>query len=178
VAEPADRESALVVPVTAAGRVVEELREELDPASVLGVPAHVTVLYPFLTPDAIDARLVLTLADLFAPVPSFRFSLASVGWFGRDVVWLRPEPDEPFCRLTELVTGRWPELQPYGGAYDQVIPHLTVGDLPSDPRLHDAARQVGSSLPIACLAGEVWLMTGSTSPGSWTTRSRFPLADK
>ena len=174
-AELPDTESALLVPVPAAGRAVERLREELDPASVLGVPAHVTVLYPFIAPDTIDGRLVSTLADLFASVPSFRFSLASVGWFGRDVVWLRPEPDEPFGRLTELITGRWPELQPYGGAHDQVVPHLTVADLPSDPRLDDAAREVEASLPIACLAEEVRLMTGSTSPGSWTTRSRFRL---
>lgn len=177
-AEAADTESALLVPVPAAGRVVERLRKELDPASVLGVPAHVTVLYPFIAPGTVDDRLVSTLAELFASVPSFRFSLASVGWFGRDVVWLRPEPAEPFCRLTKLVTGRWPELQPYGGAYAEVVPHLTVGDLSSDPRLDDAARQVGAALPITCVAEEVWLMAGSTSPGSWTTRSRFPLADE
>jgi hypothetical protein len=30
-------------------------------------------------------------------------------------------------------------------------------------------------LPIACTAEEVWLMSGSSAPGSWKIEARFPL---
>jgi hypothetical protein len=43
-------ESALLIPVPAAEPTVQRWRERLDPACRLGVPAHVTLLYPFVAP--------------------------------------------------------------------------------------------------------------------------------
>jgi hypothetical protein len=40
--------SAVLVPVPEAERVVSRYRARLDGAAALGVPAHVTVLYPFV----------------------------------------------------------------------------------------------------------------------------------
>ena len=168
-----DTESALVVPVPAA-TLVEPFRDELDSSAALGVPAHVTVLYPFIAPELVDGQLNAVLTDLFASIAPFSFELAAVGWFGTEVLWLRPEPDEPFRRLTVTVTSRWPHLPPYGGIHEEVVPHLTIGDPPPAPRLEEAARLVSASLPITCVADEVWLMAGSDAPGSWTVRSRFP----
>jgi hypothetical protein len=45
--------SALIVEVPAAEPVVARHRERLDSSAPLGIPAHVTVLYPFMRPDAI-----------------------------------------------------------------------------------------------------------------------------
>ena len=47
-----DTESAVLVPIPAAERVVSTHRSRLDGAAALGVPAHVTVLFPFVPPTA------------------------------------------------------------------------------------------------------------------------------
>ena len=36
------------------------------------------------------------------------------------------KPVEPFRALTAQLCDRWPEAPPYGGAYPEVVPHLTV----------------------------------------------------
>jgi len=48
-----DTQSAVLVPVLEAERVVSPHRSRLDGAAALGVPAHVTVLFPFVPPPAI-----------------------------------------------------------------------------------------------------------------------------
>lgn len=42
------------------------------------------------------------------------------------VVYLAPKPAALFIAFTQAVVERWPEHQPYGGAYEEIIPHLTV----------------------------------------------------
>ena len=49
-------QSAVIVAIPEAEAAVAALRLRLDPAAAWGVPAHVTVLYPFLPPDEIDGR--------------------------------------------------------------------------------------------------------------------------
>ena len=46
--------TGLIVEVPDAELVVAHWREQLDPHAMLGVPAHVTVLFPFAAPDRID----------------------------------------------------------------------------------------------------------------------------
>jgi hypothetical protein len=68
-AEPVtDSESAVLVPVPEAERVVSPHRSRLDRAAALGVPAHVTVLYPFMPPAAITPSVVEALAAAVASV--------------------------------------------------------------------------------------------------------------
>ena len=87
---PATAQSALLITVPAAEAAVGEHRARLDPSARDGVPAHLTVLYPFLAPPLIDDAVLASLAALFAPVPAFAFTLDRVGWFGDDVAWLGP----------------------------------------------------------------------------------------
>lgn len=48
----APTQTAVIVPVPAAEALVGSHRRRLDRAAGWGVPAHVTVLYPFLHPEA------------------------------------------------------------------------------------------------------------------------------
>jgi hypothetical protein len=57
--------TALLVPVTAAGKEIADLRH-LDPAAGFGLPAHVTVLYPFGLVDLLDEALRSKLRRVFA----------------------------------------------------------------------------------------------------------------
>ena len=93
-------ESALLVTVAAAEPAVARHRSRLDTSAAVGVPAHITVLYPFLPPDLIDADTHATLARLFASVPGFPFTLDQTRWFPDPVLWLGPSDPARFSALT------------------------------------------------------------------------------
>jgi hypothetical protein len=170
--------SAVLVRVPEAERVVSRLRARLDPAAAAGVPAHVTVLYPFVAPSAITAGTVAALAEAVASVAAFECRFADTAWFGQDVLWLAPRPEEPFRALTRAACAAFPGYLPYGGAFDDVIPHLTVGDRPAGgvTDLRAAEAELRPRLPVAARVSRVWLMTGSMAPDSWHTEAELPLA--
>ena len=152
-------------------------RERLDEnAAFLGIPAHVTVLAPFAAPGKIGPPVLDSLSRLFCAVPRFRFRLVRTAWFGEQVLWLAPEDDGPFRTLTELVHGAFPACPPYGGVFDDVIPHLTVGLGQPLADLRAAEESLRPQLPIEASADAVTLMTGPVSGGRWSRVARFPLA--
>jgi 2'-5' RNA ligase len=125
---PDDRESALLVVVPEAELAVGRHRARLDRSARDGVPAHLTVLYPFLRPASIDAPVLASLRGLFAGFPPFAVTLDRVGWFGTEVVWLGPRDERPFQALTSGAFAAFPDCPPYGGRHADVVPHLTIGD--------------------------------------------------
>lgn len=171
----APTESALVVTVPAAEPVVGRWRRTLDRAAAWGVPAHVTVVYPFVPPDRLDDGVLAGVRAAVGGVPGFDCVFGAVRWFGADVVWLAPEPDEPFRALTAAVWRRFPEAPPYGGEFADPIPHLTIGHV-DPPALRRAAAAVAPELPVVARVEAVTLLVGTDAPGSWHPAATFPLA--
>ena len=62
----------------------------------LGLPAHVTVLFPFRPVSGLGRSTARTLRDVASESRPFTFRLVRIGRFP-DVVYLAPEPDEPFA---------------------------------------------------------------------------------
>jgi 2'-5' RNA ligase len=152
--------TSLIVPVAVADPLLHESSREP------GLPAHITVLYPFLTTKAIDDATGLALASVVEDVAAFEFVLSEIRRFP-GVVYLAPEPATPFIALTEALVERWPSNPPYEGAFDEITPHLTVAYGESVPE------SLAAQLPVAARAEEVWLM--SRVAGRWVQRRRFPL---
>jgi 2'-5' RNA ligase len=163
--------SALIVAVPEAEPLVHDWRMHYDNAE-LGIPAHVTLIFPFVPAEEIGEELVEELRELFAAQPAFSFTLAGVARFA-DVAWLAPDPSDPFRRLTDLIFSRYPDYPPYGGLHEEVLPHLTVamGDAALQDEV-DAA--LTPHLPIAAHAGEVTLLVEDEA-GQWSESERFPL---
>ena len=170
-------ESAVVVPVPEAEHVVRRYRTRLDPTAVQGMPAHVTILYPFVQPDAITDVTIETLATAVGSVAAFDCEFSRTNWFREEVLWLAPEPDGPFQALTSAVLASFPGFPPYGGAYD-AVPHLTVGQQPASGvrELRAAEADLQRSPPIRARVARAWLMTGSTAPDTWRAIVELPLA--
>ena len=99
-------QSALLLPVPAAETAVGPHRARLDLSARDGVPAHITVLYPFLPPAEIRPDVLAELSRLFAGAPRFSFTLDRVRWFDESVVWLGPSDESPFRALTALARRR------------------------------------------------------------------------
>lgn len=169
-------ESAVVVVVPEVEGVVGPVRARLDPVAALGVPAHVTVLFPFLPPEQIDAGVLAGLAEAVAETPAFEATFPGTAWFGDEVLWLSPEPADPFRALTYAVWQRFPQCPPYGGEHPTVTPHLTVGHQAPRPVLEEAERGLLPHLPLRVPVTHVSLLLGPTgSAPTWTVAQRFPL---
>jgi 2'-5' RNA ligase len=166
--------SAVVVPVPEAEPRVGTLRATLDPSAALGVPAHVTIMFPFVPPADIDDGVLAALREVFAAAPAFEVEFSKIGWFP-DVVWWAPEPAEPFVALTRAVSARF-GMEPYeGGHGDVVVPHLTIGHGAPMERLRAAEAEVAAGPPVRATVRSAALLTGSRAAASWSTVAELPL---
>ena len=111
-------QSTLFVPVPEAEPWVKDLRERYDPIAAAGVPAHITVLFPFISPDLLTASDLVRTAEIFQCFQSFGFRLEQVDRFPESL-YLVPEPDEPLISLTEAIVREFPEYPPYGGKFTE-----------------------------------------------------------
>jgi len=169
---PAAGESAIIVPVQVPV-AVNLLRNRMDPSAAQGVPAHVTLIYPFMPPDQLKDAVRRTVERIIASEAAFPFTLASVRRWPT-VVYLVPEPAEPFRRLTDALAAAFPDYPPYQGAHDDVVPHLTVAQNVPDDYFAAAEHALPGMLPIRDVAREAWLI-GHTPEQPWHTLWRLPL---
>lgn len=170
-------EKALVILVPEAEALAGPYRAIHDSSAAVGVPAHITINYPFLPQGEDSQDLRQRLATLFAQQPAFDFALTEVRTF-TGVVYLAPEPAQRFKELIDLVASSFPESPPYGGVFSEVIPHLTVADSEDEAIVAAVADMVRASaaglLPIAARAAEVVLMDNRS--GRWEKCAVFPLS--
>ena len=171
----ATEETAVLIPVPEAEDAVRDIRASLDPAAARGIPAHVTLLYPFVPPDRLTAEVLERVAAVVESVAPFDAVLTEPGWFGDTVLWLRPEPA---CRFSDLTAGLWaafPEYPPYAGAFPASVPHLTVGQDLSRECLQSAADELPRHLPIPFRVDRAVVMTGAPDEQVWEVRAEFAL---
>jgi 2'-5' RNA ligase len=163
--------SALHVAIPSADPIVAADRLRWDSAGV-AVPAHVTILFPFLHPDGLDADADAALREVVAGVEPFQVRFARIGRFPT-VTWLEPEPSGPFARLTDAVVARWPDHPPYEGEHAEVVHHLTVAD-GAPPEVHARlARELTPMLPIVDHVSEVTLSVRRS--GRWSVEQSYRL---
>lgn len=176
------RESAVLIAVSAAEDLVGPWRAEHDESAGAGVPAHITLLFPFVRPERLDAHVVGELRELFAETSPFGFTLARTARFGEpgteeQILYLEPEPSTPFVRLTESVAARFPGFPPYAGAHDVVVPHLTVAQSMDDGLISGIEAALAPGLPIETEAREATLMEQGRD-GMWRVRERLAFASR
>lgn len=152
--------TGIVIPVREAETLVRSRTLQVPPAlrpigSSIG--AHVTLLAPFHPEADIDDAVLDHLAGFFADLPPFSFGLTDVCEFPGGITYLAPEPAAPFRRLTLELHRAFPEFPPYGGAFDDIVPHLTV-PLPPSETTAELRAAIGSQLPIHAHATEALLM--------------------
>ena len=150
--------------------MVETWRRAHTRDGAAGMPAHITLLYPFAPFEEADLEGVSELASATDP---FSFELAAVHEWPDGVVWLEPRPSEPFVRLTERCVERFPSWPPYGGIHDEIVPHLTVVHTNDAGARAAAAGAVAGSLPIHCGANELSVMR--VVDRRWTTYTALPF---
>jgi 2'-5' RNA ligase len=165
--------SGLVLLTPALDERFGDLRGRHDPAARQGMPAHVTVLYPFLDPKKLTATPRARLAEAIRRVGALELTFAKVGRFP-EVLWLAPEPAGAVVALTEAIVAAFPDHRPYGGQFETVIPHVTIAmgeglDLGAlEPELRHRL-----ATPIVQRVEAVSLFT--TVRRRWREIDRFPM---
>jgi hypothetical protein len=165
-------ETALLATITEADLLVGHWRQQFDSSAAAGVPAHVTVLYPFLNIDRIDAGTLDTLRTLIGGHRAFTVRFERCARFP-DALYLAPTPDQPFRDLTEALVARWPEAPPYGGQFTDVVPHLTVAHTPQPRIFDDIAAALTRHLPITSRVTSIQLLVNDGT--RWKLRTDLRL---
>ena len=168
--------TALVIAVSEAEPAVGSWRTAHDPSAALGVPAHVTLLFPFVPREEVDARTRSTVVDAIARsrVAPFTSRYERIGRFP-GVLYLEPEPRDMFECLIGALVDAFPTYPPYGGAFGTVVPHLTVVD---DERadLDAIEASVRDGLPVVAPVAEItWIAEGTEG---WETLETLALVSR
>jgi 2'-5' RNA ligase len=167
-------ETALICRVPEAEPFIARYRQRFDPSARRNVPAHVTILYPFLAPDEIDAEVLAVLRGIAGKVRRFDYRLSKTRRFPVSL-YLAPEPDHAFATLTDAVYRAFPDHPPFAGKFDTVVPHVTVAHA-DDPQLCEIEIELRIALPPAGVPArceEVVLIENSS--GRWEPMHTFAL---
>jgi hypothetical protein len=89
------------------------------------------------------------------------------------VLYLDPEPVDELRQLTLDIAEAWPDNPPYAGAFDEVVPHLTVAHGIDDDLLARAEAAVCRELPIETTLHEaqLWAYSGRR----WQVKEHLPF---
>ncbi|MCD0445842.1 2'-5' RNA ligase family protein [Glycomyces sp. A-F 0318] len=166
-------QTALLVVVDDVEPLVDPWRQRFNTSAAAGLPAHVTVLIPFLDIKRIDPAVRNELTALFARQDRFSVEFGKVGRFSH-VRYLQPTPAQRFRELTEAVVARWPEAPPYGGQFTEVHPHLTVANDQSPEVFDEIEAAIEAQLPLSTVVSSVSLFVSDGS--RWHRRHEFPFA--
>ena len=110
------RRSAIVVPVRLPAPLRALMLRESESAR-LGVPGHVTLLFPFVAAPAITADVLASIARVVRDAPAFDAAFREVRRFEpgegarNGVVWLAPAPARPFLSLTDRLSQAFPSTR-------------------------------------------------------------------
>lgn len=168
--------SAIVAQIRLPDRLEAIRLEHVDNAR-LGVPAHVTLLFPFVPAASIDSRVIAGAAVAIARTAAFDVEFREVTSFDpgptpEGVVWLRPAPSAPFLVLTESLVDAFPGYLPYEGLHEEVVPHLTLAEMGMD--IAGIKRRASETLPFRRRVAAAVLLVEDGS-GRWRARRRLPL---
>ena len=153
---------------------LERLRRRSVRDSIEGVPAHLTMLYPFVEPARLGPAVRHRLAQVVAAVPAFEYRLTGrASW--PDTVYVAVAPVEPFVELQRALAVAFPDFPLYGADSGfEFVPHVTIAEGPAveDPRT--LADQGWRTLPRAGRALSVEVIA-RPSRAPWRTIWRLPL---
>jgi len=159
-----------VTPLPAA---LERLRRDHVANARQGVPAHITLLYPFARPDRRLAGLRGAVAEVCRATAPFGFALTAARLQG-SIAYLAPRPERPLLQLIAALVTAFPEYPRHGGAYAEVLPHVTIAESSERLLLEVVRAEAARHLPIQQTARALVLLREGRD-GHWRRGWRVPL---
>jgi 2'-5' RNA ligase len=138
------------------------------------VPAHLTMLFPFVEPARLDSGVRRLLASVTATLPAFDYRLTGAATWP-DTIYVAVDPVEPFVALQRRLGGAFPGFPVYGTDPGfEFVPHITITEGPpiGDPAtLDDPA---WGALPRSGRATSIEVIARPRD-APWRTIWRLPL---
>ena len=166
-------QSGIVAVVPPAEPVVGHWRARFDASAASGLPAHVTALFPFLPGPMLSNAVMARLAAVCAATPPLDLLFRHCARFP-GVLYLEPEPATGLAALTQKILIEWPEVSPYGGVYDDVVPHLTVALGVDEAMMDEIEADISRRLPFNARVTEAALFIFDGA--RWRQQASLPLA--
>ncbi len=144
---------------------------------IMRVPAHITVLFPFVPLDDLDTAAE-TLRALCADVPPFDVTLDGYGHFPT-IAYLKPANPAPIKAVFQRIRAQFPQYPPYRGVFgsDDITPHMTVGEFRSE--IERAQAELPHYDLITFTVQRLHLICGvEHQPIPWITHDVIPLGRK
>lgn len=164
-------DSAVVAPVPDLDPVVGPWRMRLDPSTQKGMPAHLSVLVPWIADSDINDQALKKLANV-AGRASVEVTFREFGEFP-GLLYLRPEPATGLVEMTRRIENTWPSHLHYRGVFDHVLPHLTVAVGASADERKEIMADTGPSLPLTTRLTAIWIVVFDGA--RWERRATLPL---
>lgn len=177
-------ESAVViVPPPAVAAFADTLREQYLGIEYQLVPAHITVMYPFVSPGTVasgpDAALLEKTRDdlrqACAEAAPFTITLDRYATFPNGgILYLALAEPTPVVALQERLLAAFPDYPPYSGQHAEFMPHLTVGYFASPALLAAAPRPAFT--PFTFVVETLHFLYGDyQTPQRWATAAMISL---
>ena len=166
--------TAIVISTPEAEALIGELSRAHTPAGRDAMWPHITLLVPFVPVGLIDGGVEQRLTNVLRATEPFDYELVRPERFPDGVLYLAPEPAEPFVRLIRALIAAFPDYPPYDGAHDTIVPHATAVVSDDEALLSGLAAELAAALPIPCRA-EAATMVERGRDLRWSARRNYPL---
>jgi 2'-5' RNA ligase len=153
------------------------LRAEYDEQALENkLPAHITLLYPFIPPQQVE-QAIDKLSEVCARIPPFDITLDRYGRFD-DALFLEPSSPEPVLALFRKLSAAFPEFPVYAGEHGpELHPHLTLARFTSSAE--ESAIQLPAVPSFTFCVDKIHLYLGSTEDDTpFIPRAVIPLSGK
>lgn len=130
-----------------------------------------------MAPEHITQAVLGQVRAALAGTTAFDFSLSGVGRFLL-TAYLAPEPADAFIALTRRLARTFPQFPPFGGAFETIVPHLTIADgdaAHADMASQEMSDSIRKDGPIAARCRAVKLLENAS--GLWKPMHVFALPD-
>ena len=171
---PSERSAVIVRARLPSG--LEALRRRSVGDAAAGVPAHLTLLYPFVAPRLLRPAVRALLADVAAGHQPFEYALARAARWP-DTLYVAVDPERPFIALQADLARAFPAFPIYGrSAGFAFVPHVTIAEgaaLDVATEAHPGWRALPR--PAKATALEV---IAADETGRWRSVWRIPLGGR
>jgi 2'-5' RNA ligase len=147
------------------------------PETLARVPAHLTVLYPFVAYERLDEACA-QLYRICANIAPFEVTMAGYAEFP-GVIYMPPRNPQLIKRVFRRIYRHFPECPPYGGAFgDDLTPHMTVGEFETQEEQRAARATMPRYTPLTFRAARLHVLYGiERIMLPWLTHAVIPLGE-
>jgi hypothetical protein len=152
---------------------LDALRRANVPDARLGVPAHLTLLYPFVPVGKLEPSLRRSIAAIVAHHVAFDYHLTGPKVWP-DTIYAGVDSGRPFLEIHRELAAAFPDYPIYQARVGDLVPHVTVAEGPAVADARTVEDPAWHALPTRRRAYSLELIAPGRD-GRWSTVWRFRL---